>query len=56
MSTSTGSDERKAKALADYRKRLLEHREFEEKLKQGKFLKTCAHKIAESSSVIMCVY
>ena len=30
--------DKRAKALADYRKRLLEHREIEAKLKEGKFV------------------
>ncbi|KAJ3202125.1 26S proteasome subunit rpt4, partial [Dinochytrium kinnereticum] len=33
-STSAGTDERRAKALSDYRRRLLEHREVDAKLKE----------------------
>jgi len=32
--SATGSDDRRAKAIADYRKRLLEHREIEAKVKE----------------------
>jgi hypothetical protein len=33
--TEMATDERRSKVLADYRKRLIEHRELEEKLKQS---------------------
>ncbi|KAI8841289.1 ATP-dependent 26S proteasome regulatory subunit [Chytridium lagenaria] len=35
-STSSGGDERRSKALSDYRRRLLEHRELEAKLKESR--------------------
>jgi hypothetical protein len=34
--TSSGTDDRRAKALSDYRKKLLEHREIEAKVKECK--------------------
>jgi hypothetical protein len=34
MSTAVANDERRTKAFADFRKRLLEHREVEAKLKE----------------------
>jgi len=34
-STAAPAEDRRSKALAEYRKKLLEHREIEEKLKEG---------------------
>jgi len=34
-STAAPGDDRRSKALAEYRKKLLEHRELDEKVKEG---------------------